>query len=483
MENVKKNQIILVSTVVMLLLTVIITSVVLVIKKRNDVTIETKAKFKQIYASDYDLHVLGDNYYFGTYDNKISVFIDNNGKELYKCLVELAYDGIYKTKDNKYIIYSNKDNKFIVYLFDGKTLEKKYELNDINNVKPIIYKNNNLEYIIGFYDEEDNIINIYNFENHDAKVIKDAKLICDKKTNIGCYTYNENYLIVKNLENLYGVIDINGKRIIDYKYYDLINTYDNSFIALNKKDKYGVIDVNDDVLLKFKYLAIEAYEYGYLIVNKNNKLGLFDKDYNNITGFNMNYNKIDFNLRSKSSFDLYHINDNKYVVVNNRLENYNNIEYKYHNLYYIVDGKIDKKIKQVGFGSSDFIYTYDDNFKVSFYDTNMDIVSIVLLKDVVKINSINEINNEIFEINYIDVNNNELIKYYDYNGSLSQISYNDLVYKTDKYYGYLKKNDELLSFIVKDSENKELGKITGRKIIVNGDFLIVDNGIYQIEVL
>ena len=172
-----------------------------------------------------------------------------------------------------------------------------------------------------------------------------------------------------------------------------------------------------------------------------------------------------------------------WIYQNNRLENYNNIEYKYHNLYYIVDGKIDKKIKQVGFGSSDFIYTYDDNFKVSFYDTNMDIVSNVLLKDVVKINSINKINNEIFEINYIDVNNNELIKYYDYNGSLSQISYNDLVYKTDKYYGYLKKNDELLSFIVKDSENKELGKITGRKIIVNGDFLIVDNGIYQIEVL
>ena len=105
MENVKKNQIILVSTVVMLLLTVIITSVVLVIKKKNDVTIETKVKFKQIYASDYDLHILGDNYYFGTYDNKISVFIDNNGKELYKCLlIEYFFINGYVWKGHEVLI-------------------------------------------------------------------------------------------------------------------------------------------------------------------------------------------------------------------------------------------------------------------------------------------------------------------------------------------------------------------------------------------
>ena len=142
MENVKKNQIILVSTVVMLLLTVIITSVVLVIKKRNDVTIETKAKFKQIYASDYDLHVLGDNYYFGTYDNKISVFIDNNGKELYKCLVELAYDGIYKTKDNKYFakyefinLANGKHIEFFSKYINNKYLEiNKSDMENIINV-------------------------------------------------------------------------------------------------------------------------------------------------------------------------------------------------------------------------------------------------------------------------------------------------------------------------------------------------------------
>ena len=58
------------------------------------------------------------------------------------------------------------------------------------------------------------------------------------------------------------------------------------------KERIEVID--------FKYKVIDYYRDYYLIVNKDNKMALYDKEYKKLTSFSMNYDTlINYDLRSE----------------------------------------------------------------------------------------------------------------------------------------------------------------------------------------
>ena len=122
MEQEKKNQVLLIFTILFLLLTVLIIAIILSLKAKNN-SAEVKMIFKQIYASDYDLHYLGDDFFFGTYQNKINVVIDATGKEIYKCEYDIPYTDYKKLEDNTYLIYNLTANFLEAYLFDGKQIK------------------------------------------------------------------------------------------------------------------------------------------------------------------------------------------------------------------------------------------------------------------------------------------------------------------------------------------------------------------------
>ena len=115
MNNEKRNQFILISVVVLLLITVVVASIFLGIEDKEE-DLGVNVIFDQLYNSDYDLQPLGEEYFLGTYEDKLSVFIDKDGKEVYKMDTLIDFNGYYKTIDGKYMFYNNINDILNVYV-------------------------------------------------------------------------------------------------------------------------------------------------------------------------------------------------------------------------------------------------------------------------------------------------------------------------------------------------------------------------------
>ena len=267
MDNEKKTQYTIITIVVLLLLVVIAVTILFVIREKQ--TDSLKVKINQIYLSDYKVKPMGE-YFIGTYnDQTISVVIDKEGKEVYKSVEDIYYDNIYLLKDDNYLIYNTKDNNLNVYIFDKQKISLLYSVSNVNNIKPIIYKNSYQEYIVGFVRVTDKDTYLYNVKDDKVVVIKDALLVGDSINEDKYYANSNKYLIMKNKDNLMGAIDYQGNVVIPYKYKNMINTYNDSFIVQNNKDLYGIISNKDEELIDIKYKVIDLYENYYLVVNKN----------------------------------------------------------------------------------------------------------------------------------------------------------------------------------------------------------------------
>ena len=158
---------------------------------------------------------------------------------------------------------------------------KGYKIFSINTT--IRNPKRNTDFLIAFkkFDGQlmdDNNLYLYGLDSRGIVVVNDTKIIADEYSNGIYYTYNEKNIVVENIDNLYGVISLDGNVLIDYKYKDIINSYNDTFIAKNKKDKYGIIDKNNQELVEFKYKVIDQYDSYYLFVNKKNKMALYDNN-------------------------------------------------------------------------------------------------------------------------------------------------------------------------------------------------------------
>ena len=487
MENEKNKYTIIVVIVALLVIALTVILVFFAIKSnRNNNEASISLKINQVYSSDYTLNAIGDEYFIGTYEEKkLSVIIDKNGHEIYKPVNDISYDNFYKMKDDRYLIYSNRNGRLITYVFDGKNLQEFFVIEDVSYVNPIIYKGVSNEYIIGFASLVEEDLYLYNLNNGGIIVVNKTSLVGDSN-NVGTYyTNNENYLVVRNTDGLMGVIDLEGKNIIECKYKNIINTYNDSFIALNNKDKYGILDKNNEVLLKFKYKVIDFYDdYYYLVVNSSNKMAVYDSKYNNLTGFDLSYDPlILYDLRSENnSINLYRV-DGKILVLNNYLEDKNGTEYEKHDLYIIKDGKIVKSIKQVGFSNENVIYTYDKKYNVSIYDNQFELLFEFKIDDVKKINSIIYVSNEIIKVDYLNVEEKDITVYYNLKGERVDFTLGKKVIDNSEYFGYLKKTDDLLKLTIYSNKNELLDEVSGKDIKICGDYLIIDNSIYKIEII
>ena len=479
--NNKKNQYILIAVVTFLLLIVIALTIYFIITNHHNNDKSMNVKINQIYSSDYNLEFMGD-YYLGTYeDNNINVIINKNGEEIYTSVNNLYYDHIYMLKDGNHLIYNIKDNILNAYIFDGKTISFLYSIEGATNIKPIICNNSYQEYIIGFVSLIDNNTYIYNILDGKRLELNDIIIIGDNIINDTYYVRNDEYLIVKNKDNLMGAIDYTGKVIIDFKYKNLINTYHNSFVALNEKDKYGLLSNTSEEILKFNYNAIDIYPNYYLVVNNNNKIAIYNKKYEKITNYNMNYDPlITFDLRNTlNSLKLYEAGGRLYVI-NNNSEDFNKTEYERHNLYVINNGKIIKTINQIGFNINGLIYYYDKDYNINIFDTDFNQLFTTKLNDVKTINDIKYISNNIININYLNNKDEVVNKYYQSNGEETSFNLGTFLFKYDEYQGYIKEENNYKTLTIYDNDNQKLNSITGKKIQINGNYLIVDNAIYEI---
>ncbi len=477
MQDENKSQVFVIAAVLILLILVLISAIVLAVQTKNKHN-EIDVKFKQIYSSDMILRSLGDEYFIGSEtDNYISCIIDKKGQEILRDAGNIYYDGYYKTKEDNYLFYDVSHEKLITFYFDGEKIQYVFDIEDVSYAKPIVYKKGTQEYILGFFSKKDDDLYLYLLNNTGIIVLKDTSLLADYDDEGIYYTNSSKYLIVKNKEELVGAINLEGKTIIDFKYKDLLNTYDDSFIAVNKKNEYGIIDTSLNKMIDFKYKAIIMDQVGYLIVDQKNKMALYDREYKKVIGFEMNYNTlIDYDMRStNNSAKLWEVGNNL-VIVNNYLEGYNKTEYNNHDLYVIRNGKIVKKVNQIGFGSNGLIYSYDKDFIISIYDIDFNVIATVKLSNVKRIMDLYSLNENKVFIKYCDSDDKVYYKLFDGN-TLYLFEYGDLVYKTKDYYIFRKDN----KLTIYDNEFRVINEIIANKYEFKNGYIIADNSIYILE--
>ena len=484
MEKEKINQMFVIIVIMVLLIFVVVFIVSTLLSSKEDNVDKLQVKFNQIYSSDYELRAIDDKYFIGSYEkNIINVIIDNNGQEIYKGNENIYYENIYKTKNDEYIIYNNIDNKLNVYLFDGEKMETLYNLDNVSYIKPVIYKGIDQEYIVCFVSVVNDDLYIYSLDNIGMKIIDDVSLMGDQINDNFYYIYNDGYLVVKNKEEKMGVIDLFGEVVIDYKYDNILNTYNNSFIVLDDS-KYGIIDEHGEKLLKSSYKAIYDFGNYYIVVNTKNKMALYNEEYDNLTGFKMDYDSlIPFDLRgSVRSVMLYKVNG-KIVVVNNYLEDVNKTEYDKHDFYIINGGDIQKEIEQIGFGCGNVVYTYDDDYKIKIYDNYFETILEYKLNNVSKVEDILLVGNNLYQVIYYD-NENKLTKVYiDNDGQERDYDLGTILFDKTLYTGFIKEEDNLLSLTMYDKNLEMLDTLEGKYIDNVGDYVVVDNSIYKIVVV
>ncbi len=484
MEKEKINQMFVIIVIMVLLIFVVVFIVSTLLSSKEDNVDKLQVKFNQIYSSDYELRAIDDKYFIGSYEkNIINVIIDNNGQEIYKGNENIYYENIYKTKNDEYIIYNNIDNKLNVYLFDGEKMETLYNLDNVSYIKPVIYKGIDQEYIVCFVSVVNDDLYIYSLDNIGMKIIDDVSLMGDQINDNFYYIYNDEYLVVKNKEEKMGVIDLFGEVVIDYKYDNILNTHNNSFIVLDDS-KYGIIDEHGEKLLKSSYKAIYDFGNYYIVVNTKNKMALYNEEYDNLTGFKMDYDSlIPFDLRgSVRSVMLYKVNG-KIVVVNNYLEDVNKTEYDKHDFYIINGEDIQKEIEQIGFGCGNVVYTYDDDYKIKIYDNYFETILEYKLNNVSKVEDILLVGNNLYQVIYYD-NENKLTKVYiDNDGQERDYDLGTILFDKTLYTGFIKEEDNLLSLTMYDKNLEILDTLEGKYIDNVGDYVVVDNSIYKIVVV
>lgn len=298
------------------------------------IVINSKKKVNPVTPND-EVIVIKDNY---TYKDGTLIFEDDNHNELGQ------YECTNKDQNLCYVAYlNNSEDPFMV-------TKNIYEDGSSVPVRSQIYFN---KYVF-IYDQAtttSNIIYLYDMLNKEVK----QEYTAIKSYNIS----KDNYLIVKNKNNKYGLINLTNneiKQVIDFNY-DFLGIIpkddDKYLVATNSKGSYLISYANEYITKALKGTIID-YNDTYLVVKTNNKYSI--NDYN-AEEYNKNYDYISLinndyvAVVSNNMLYIRGYGDNKYNEVGYSL---NNSNYALENIYKADNTKI----------SSSYAY------KVSINDTN-----------------------------------------------------------------------------------------------------------------
>ena len=207
-------------------------------------------------------------------------------------------------------------------------------------------------------------------------------------------------------------------------------------------------------------------------------MALFDYEYNNLTGFVMNYNSLlGFNYRGDLSIKIYNSLDD-IIIVNNSDEDRFKREYQYHNAYVVKNNKVVKTIDQIGFDFSEkLIYSFDEKYNIKIYDKSFEVVNEFELDDVYKIEDLKYYNFETIKIEYVNDKDKKFSEIYSLDGKRVKKT-NEEIFSNNLYYGIYK--DGKLEVL--DYKNNVLAAVDGNLIDVNLDCIIMDKILYKIVI-
>lgn len=191
--------------------------------------------------------------------NEISRITDiKDDKNIYLISAKNGQYGLTKNgeelTDNEYQSMTYNPNMNVIVVEKSK----KYGVINLSGkvIVPIEYNQIDINGMYMYATKEQGTV-VFDSEGNEAKINVDLVRI---------KTENENYIITINTKNgqtNYGVIDKQGKQIIEEEYSYIEYLFENYFIASNKEGKLGIIDSKDNQKVELKYDAVQR------ISNKN----------------------------------------------------------------------------------------------------------------------------------------------------------------------------------------------------------------------
>ena len=350
------------------------------------------------------------------YEKKVLMFKQNNKFGLIdyfgNIVVQAEYDEIEGLKYRPEEFRVKMQNKYGVIDTEGKEIVKT-EYDYIEGDKYYKEEGDSSGYIVGLKSEDGYK---YGYLNESGKQILDIKY--NKIERILDIKSEDVYLIA--YENGKGAVIRNKKELTGYEYAKIEKVESEDLFWVNKAEKYGIIDLNGKIILNTEYE--EVFVEGInIFAKKDGESYIFDLKGNRLE-------KIDYSRKYRTENENYYItvdNNNLYGVAdkdNNTLinNNYVYLEYTFGDYFIVSDkdgktGVIDKSNNQV------IEIKYDIVEKLS----EGNIIQVVELES----STLYLYNNEIKKVyegintqinineNYIALINKDEIKYFDLNGN------------------------------------------------------------------
>lgn len=240
------------------------------------------------------IDITGEYIYATTNDGNIKIF-DSNGQET-NISEDLAIVNIPNTEYKLYIetidgkttynIYKNEkkitknEYSYIQYLYDNYFIAAdangKLGIIDDNEKNKIGFNYNSVQKIentnmIQVLNNNTNITEIYSKEMKEICELKNAT-IENKKEYIKLYNdeeikyitkdgkevkntdiFTNNKIFAKKLENRWGFVDINGNKVVDYKYEKATEVNEYGFAGIMQNGKWGVINNEGKIIVEPQY--------------------------------------------------------------------------------------------------------------------------------------------------------------------------------------------------------------------------------------
>ncbi len=192
-------------------------------------TIEGKTRYNiyknetKITENNYSyIQYLYDNYFIVANENGKLGIIDENEKNK----IALNYNSIQKIEDTNMVQVLNSNTK-ITEIY-SKEMKKICELDNAT-------VENNKNYIKIYNDKE------IKYVSKDEKEVKNTEI------------FTNNKIFAKKAGNRWGFVDINGNKVVDYKYEQVTEVNKYGFAGVKQNGKWGVIDNEGKIIKEPQY--------------------------------------------------------------------------------------------------------------------------------------------------------------------------------------------------------------------------------------
>ncbi len=264
------------------------------------VSIKTEEGYRYGYINNKGKDIIKTEY---NQLNRVTSIDDSNN--VYLIVAKNGQVGVMKNKDiiipNEYqsIVYDSnnkvfeveKSKKFGIYNMEGKQIVPvEYDQIDITGI--YLYAQNAQGTIV------------YNSNGTEANINSNVAIL---------NTDNEKYKIRINNENgtKYGIINQEGKKLVEERYNYISYLYDKYFIVSKENGKLGVIDDKDNVKIEIKYDSLQRIQDTDLIqasITKENEMHVFSNEMTEIC--NLKNGIIE---KEKDFIKVYNSSETKYI--------------------------------------------------------------------------------------------------------------------------------------------------------------------------